>query len=185
MFYRRSCCKLIGKECIPKNIVKIAIAIKQGIKKNVGDYISCSIGISSNKFLAKTASNLQKPDGLKIISNHKIEERLNHLNLSDLTGIGKRIENKLHLLGITSIKQLYKLSPKYMRKIWGNVIGEKFWHLLRGEDIEDIYTNTRTIGHSHVLHPQWRDYKKSREVMRRLIIKAASRLRRKGFFAQT
>ena len=41
-----------------------------------------------------------------------------------------------------------------MRKIWGNVIGEKFWHLLRGEDIEDIYTNTRTIGHSHVLHPQ-------------------------------
>ena len=51
-----------------------SIAIKQGIKKNVGDYISCSIGISSNKFLAKTASNLQKPDGLKIISNHKIEE---------------------------------------------------------------------------------------------------------------
>ena len=69
-----------------------------------------------------------------------------------------------------------------MRKIWGNVIGEKFWYLIRGEDIEDIYTNTRTVGHSHVLHPQWRDYKKSREVMRRLIIKAASRLRRKGFF---
>jgi DNA polymerase-4 len=175
-------CKLIGKECIPKNIVQTAIAIKQGIKKNVGDYISCSIGISSNKFLAKTASNLQKPDGLKIISNYKIQERLSHLNLSDLTGIGKRIENKLFLSGITSIKQLYNLSPKYMRKIWGNVIGEKFWHLLRGEDIEDIYTNVRTIGHSHVLHPQWRDYKKSREVMRRLIIKAASRLRRKGFF---
>ena len=56
----------------------------------MGDYINCSIGISSNKFLAKTASNLQKPDGLKIISNHKIEERLRHLNLSDLTGIGKK-----------------------------------------------------------------------------------------------
>ena len=45
----------------------------------------------------------------------------------------------------------------------------------------NIYECTRTIGHSHVLHPKWRDYKKSREVMRRLIIKAASRLRRKGF----
>ena len=174
-------CRLIGRECNPKIVVHKAIAIKQGIKKNVGDYISCSIGISSNKFLAKTASNLQKPNGLKIISNHKIEERLNHLKLSDLTGIGKRMETKLHLSGITSVKKLYKLSPKYMRKIWGNVIGERFWHMLRGEDIEEIHTNTRTVGHSHVLHPKWRDYKKSREVMRRLIIKAASRLRRKGF----
>ena len=68
-----------------------------------------------------------------------------------------------------------------MRKIWGNVIGERFWYMLRGEDIEEISTNVRTVGHSHVLHPQWRDYKKSRDVMRRLIIKAASRLRRKGF----
>ena len=67
-------CKLIGKECNPKIIVQKAIAIKQGIKKNVGDYISCSIGISSNKFLAKTASNLQKPDGLKIISKIKLRK---------------------------------------------------------------------------------------------------------------
>ena len=174
-------CRLIGKECNPKAAVHKAITIKQGIKKNVGDYISCSIGISSNKFLAKTASNLQKPNGLKIISSHKIKERLNHLKLSDLTGIGKRMETKLFLSGITSVKKLYELSPKYMRKIWGNVIGERFWYMLRGEDIEEMSTNVRTVGHSHVLHPQWRDYKKSRDVMRRLIIKAASRLRRKGF----
>ena len=67
-----------------------------------------------------------------------------------------------------------------MRKIWGNVTGERFWYMLRGKDIEDIYTKTRTVGHSHVLHPGWRDIKKSREVMRRLIVKAASRLRRKN-----
>ncbi|MDC3024616.1 impB/mucB/samB family protein, partial [Alphaproteobacteria bacterium] len=174
-------CKLIGKECNPKIILAKAVSIKKGIKKNVGDYISCSIGISSNKFLAKTASNLKKPDGLKIITRNKIEGRLSHLKLSDLTGIGKRMENRLFLSGITSIKELYKLSPKYMRKVWGNVLGERFWYMLRGKDLEETYTNVRTIGHSHVLHPKWRDCKKSREVMRRLIIKAASRLRRKGF----
>ncbi len=64
-------CKLLGKERNPKTIVYKAISIKKGIKKNVGDYISCSIGISSNKFLAKTASNLQKPNGLKIIRKKK------------------------------------------------------------------------------------------------------------------
>ncbi len=78
------------------------------------------------------------------------------------------------------MKKLYALSPKNMRKIWGNVTGERFWYMLRGKDIEDIYTKTRTVGHSHVLHPGWRDIKKSREVMRRLIVKAASRLRRKN-----
>ena len=52
-------CRLLGKECDPKIIVSKAIAIKKNKKKNIGDYISCSIGISTNKFLAKTASNLQ------------------------------------------------------------------------------------------------------------------------------
>ncbi|MBF96823.1 MAG: DNA polymerase IV [Alphaproteobacteria bacterium MarineAlpha9_Bin4] len=174
-------CKLLGKECLPKTIVRKAIAIKKAIKRNVGDYISCSIGISSNKFLAKTASNLQKPNGLKIINKKKILKRINHLKLSDLTGIGKRMESKLFLSGITSIQKLYDLSPKNMRKIWGNVLGERFWYMLRGKDIEDIHTQTRTIGHSHVLHPDWRTTQRSREVMRRLIVKAASRLRRKEF----
>ena len=174
-------CKLLGKECDPRIVVSKAIAIKKGIKRNVGDYISCSIGISSNKFLAKTASNLKKPNGLKIISKKKILKRINHLKLSDLTGIGKRMEVKLFLSGITSIQKLYELSPKNMRKIWGNVTGERLWYMLRGKEVEDIYTKTRTIGHSHVLHPEWRDLKKSREVMRRLIVKAASRLRRREF----
>lgn len=175
-------CKLLGKECNPKIIVNKAIDIKKGIRKNVGDYISCSIGVSTNKFLAKTASNLQKPDGLKIINSNKILQRINHLNLSDLTGIGKRMEVRLLLSGITSIKKLYELSPKNMRKIWGNVLGEKFWYMLRGKDLEeDAYVKTKTIGHSHVLHPDWRDLKKSREIMRRLVLKAASRLRRKSF----
>ena len=43
--------------------------------------------------------------------------------------------------------------------------------MLRGKDVEDTYTQTRTVGHSHVLHPSWRDPKKAKEVMRRLILK--------------
>ena len=73
-------CKLIGKERNPKNAISLAISIKSGIKKNVGDYINCSIGISINKFLAKTASNLKKPNGLKILFKdnlpHKIKNSL-------------------------------------------------------------------------------------------------------------
>ena len=72
-------CKLIGKECKPKNAVSLAINIKSGIKKNVGDYISCSIGISTNKFLAKTASNLKKPNGLKILFRNTLPNKIKKL----------------------------------------------------------------------------------------------------------
>ena len=117
-------CKLIGKERNPKNAISLAISIKSGIKKNVGDYINCSIGISINKFLAKTASNLKKPNGLKILFKDNLPHKIKKFNLSNLTGIGKRMEKRLMLANIKTINDLYKLSPKNMRKIWGSVQGE-------------------------------------------------------------
>ena len=177
-------CKLIGKECKPKNAVSLAINIKSGIKKNVGDYISCSIGISTNKFLAKTASNLKKPNGLKILFRDALPHKIKKLKLSDLTGIGKRMERRLILANVQTINDLYKLSPKNMRTIWGSVQGERFWNMLRGNDIEEITTKTSTIGHSHVLHPNWRNPDLAKHILNRLVLKAASRLRRKRYFCK-
>ena len=177
-------CKLIGKECNPKNAISLAIAIKSGIKKNVGDYINCSIGISINKFLAKTASNLKKPNGLKILFKDNLPHKIKKFNLSDLTGIGKRMEKRLILANIKTINDLYKLSPKNMRKIWGSVQGERFWNMLQGNDIEEITTKTSTIGHSHVLHPNWRKPEFAKHILNRLVLKAASRLRRKKYFCK-
>ena len=177
-------CKLMKNEAETEKIIQIALAIKAGIKKNVGDYINCSIGISTNKFLAKTASNLKKPNGLKIIYKKDIPNKILNLKLSDLTGIGQRMEKRLFLAGITNINKLYRLSPKNMRTIWGGVQGERFWNMLRGIDIPDVITNTSTIGHSHVLHPKWRNIRSSQQILRRLILKAGSRLRRKKFLCK-
>ncbi len=177
-------CKLLPNEAEPKKIISIALNIKSGIKRNVGDYINCSIGISTNKFLAKTASNLKKPNGLKIIFKEDVQKKIKHLKLSDLNGIGLRMEKRLYSSGIMTINHLYKLSPKNMRTIWGSVQGERLWHSIRGNELLDIMTQTNTIGHSHVLHPNWRTICRSREILRRLIIKAASRLRRKRFFCK-
>ena len=177
-------CRLIGKNKDPKEAVKVGLSIKSGIKRNVGDYITCSIGISTNKFLAKTASNLKKPNGLKFIYKKNILQKIKHLKLSDLTGIGKRLEARLNLANIKSINCLYTLSPKNMRKIWGGVQGERFWHMLRGNDIPEIITSTRTIGHSHVLHPDWRDIGMAKQILIRLILKSASRLRRNNYYCR-
>ena len=177
-------CKLLGEETQVKKAISIALSIKKGIKRNVGDYINCSIGISTNKFLAKTASNLKKPNGLEILFKKDIPHKIKHLKLSDLTGIGKRMENRLLVSGIKDIEKLHSLSPKNMRKIWGGVQGERFWHMLRGNKTIDIITSTNTIGHSHVLHPNWRNLEKSHSILKRLVLKAASRLRRKNYFCK-
>ena len=70
-----------------------------------------------------------------------------------------------------------------MRKIWGNVQGEKFWYMLRGVEIAETKTTRKTIGHSHVLEPKWRPKELAEKVMHRLLLKAASRLRRMEYYS--
>lgn len=175
-------CKLIGSQKNEAQARKIAKNIKIGIQENIGQYIRCSIGIAPNRFLAKTASNLEKPDGLQVLYSKDIPDRIKHFKLSDLTGIGRAMEYRLNKSGILSIQELYKISPKHMRKIWGNVQGEKFWYMLRGKEIADVKTERKTIGHSHVLEPKWRLVELAEKVMLRLLLKAASRLRRTDYY---
>jgi DNA polymerase IV len=175
-------CMLIGSQKKETQARKLAKNIKKGIQNNVGKYIRCSIGIAPNRFLAKTASNLEKPDGLQVLYSKDIPNSIKHFKLSDLTGIGRAMEYRLNKSGIFSIQELYNISPKHMRKIWGNVQGEKFWYMLRGKEIADIKTKRKTIGHSHVLEPKWRFTELAEKVMLRLLLKAASRLRRMEYY---
>ena len=85
--------------------------------------------------------------------------------------------------GILSIEELYKISPKHMRKLWGSVQGERFWYMLRGVEIPIDTSQRRTIGHSHVLEPKFRQVDLAQQVMSRLLLKAASRLRRLQYYA--
>lgn len=93
------------------------------------------------------------------------------------------MEERLHKAGILSVEALWALEPKEMRKIWGNLWGEKMWYFLRGVEIADEATNRSTVGHSHVLAPELREPLKARDIARRLLLKAASRLRRLGYYA--
>jgi DNA polymerase-4 len=101
----------------------------------------------------------------------------------DLTGIGRSIEARLFKQGITTTQQLWDLDAKTLRRIWGSVGGEEFWYKLHGHNLPEKATTRRTVGHSHVLAPQFRPNKDAFIVATRLTTKAASRLRRLGFYA--
>ena len=176
-------CRLMDNETSLPRISEIAHAIKQGLAKNVGDYVKCSIGVAPNRYLAKVATDLKKPDGFTTISGADLPNKLMSLKLRDLPGIGYNMEKRLWLAGINDMPDLWALGPKHMRKVWGSVWGEKMWYYLRGYEVPDEETTKSTIGHSHVLAPDLRPPAKAKHVARRLTLKAASRLRRMEYYA--
>lgn len=178
-------CDLMGREKIPANARMLAMNIKKQIWQDVGPAINCSIGIAPNSFLAKVATDMQKPDGLVMLRPEDLPGRLFDLDLRDLPGINIRMEERLNKARIRTVEDLWRTTPKQARSIWGSVGGEKFWYWLHGYDIPHTETNTCMVGHSRVLDPEMRVPEKARQMTRRLLFKATMRLRRKGFHAGT
>ena len=176
-------CSLMKNERSPERVTAIAKSIKAGIAKNVGEYVRCSIGVAPSKYLAKIATDMQKPDGLTILMPEDIPRRLLELKLRDLVGIGHNIEQRINKAGIYDMAALLKLQPKHMRAVWGSIAGEKMWYYLRGYDLADEETSRSTVGHSHVLSPDMRPPHKAYQIAQRLMMKAAARLRRMEYCA--
>lgn len=175
-------CWLMGRERKRDNAEDIARAIKRRITDEF-DWIRCSIGIAPNKFLAKTASDMRKPDGLTVIEQDDLPHALHGLELRDLCGIGPSMERRLLAAGITTVPQLCAAPREYLRAAWGSIEGERFWLQLRGFDVPERKTTRGSIGHSHVLGPQLRNFEGMRSVLFKMLAKAAMRLRHDKFLA--
>lgn len=169
-------CKLTGSQQDKQNALKLAAKIKREINKRF-EFIHCSIGIAPNTFLAKTASNMQKPNGCVVIENDDIPVKLFTLKLGALNGIGRQMEARLILYSIDSVEKLYAANKQQLRAVWGSVEGERYYDKLRG--IEPYYVkNARSsLGHSHVLPPELRNIDGAKAVLHRLLQKAATRMR--------
>lgn len=157
---------------------ELSQAIKQNLAEKVGEYLKVSIGLAPNTFLAKLASDMQKPDGLVVLEEHDVPQKILHLPLRALHGIGKNMEARLHEHRIMTIADLYAQSPSQLRTIWGGVGGERFYAKLRGAEIQDVMNDMGSIGHSHVLAPNMRNPADAFAVLHRLTQKAAMRLRK-------
>ena len=158
--------------------IELAHDIKRNMAKRVGEYLTVSIGIAPNTFLAKLASDMQKPNGLIVLQEHDVPEKILHLPLRALHGIGESMEIRLNKQGIDTIAKLYAQTPEQLRSVWGGVGGERFYARLRGEEVKDISHGMASISHSHVLAPVLRNKDDAYAVMNRLTQKAAMRLRK-------
>ncbi len=177
-------CRLWDNERTVDDAVRLAKQIKAAIRHDVGEFLKCSVGLAPNRMLAKVAADWQKPDGLTVILQEELPQRLFELPLRAFPGIGPRMEQRLLKAGIKTTQQFCEQTPQQLAKIWDSkLLGEVWWRRLRGEDILDPPTRRRSIGHSHVLPPELRNDVDAKAVLLRLIDKAAMRLRSIGYWA--
>jgi len=177
-------CRLTGSQRELNNALALAAKIKHMLRQRIGDVLTCTIGLAANRFLAKVGSDMNKPNGLTIFRREDLPAGLYPLQLQDLPGIGPRMANRLAEHGILTVKELCALSKREMARIWGGVVGERFYDWLRGLDVEMPVTHHASTGHQHVLEPEFRTADGAWMVAKKLLVKAAARLRRDGYYAR-
>jgi DNA polymerase-4 len=125
---------------------RIGALIKQRIRQETG--LTASVGLAHNKFLAKLASDVQKPDGMVVVKPENAQAFLDPMPLTRLWGIGKRTAPRLRALGILTIAQLRKSDPNIVRPVLGNRT-DHFMRLSRGEDDREVMSSSPDKSISH------------------------------------
>ena len=177
-------CRLMGRERPLLAALELGRLVKTRIRERVGETLRCSVGLATNRYLAKIASDMEKPDGLVALTLDILPEALKRLTLRDLPGVGARTEERLREKGLHTMEQLLALGCEQAGEVWGSVWGERLWHWLRGEDFDISETDhLKSISHQHVLAPEMRTPEKAWAVAHKLLHKAAMRLRTHGLWA--
>jgi DNA polymerase-4 len=171
-------CRLMGRERPLLAAMELGRQVKRRILERVGPVMRSSVGLATNRYLAKVASDMEKPDGLVALPLDILPEALRQLSLRDLPGIGARTEKRLNEKGVHTMEQLLALDSEGAGELWGSVWGERLWHWLHGEDFDMAETeHLKSLSHQHVLAPDMRTEEKAWAVAHKLLHKAAMRLR--------
>ncbi|MBC8009672.1 MAG: DNA polymerase [Burkholderiales bacterium] len=176
-------CRLPAGMQTREQSLAVAKKIKVAITRLAGAWLTCSIGLAPNAWLAKIASDLEKPDGLVVIEPEELPQRLFSLALRDLPGVGENMEARLLAEDIDSVEKLCAADLRDLRRIWGGIEGERMWRRLRGEEVPLPPRHTSSLGHAQILSPDLRNPEGARATLHRLLQKAALRLRHGQLYA--
>ncbi len=178
-------CELSGDLALTQRALTLGREIRAKIIREVGPCLRCSIGIGPNWFLAKLASDIEKPDGLVLLDKDDVPGELirRGVQLAEFTGIGPSMEKRLRAAGIDSVEKLYAADRARLRSIWGSVEGARFHDWMHGGVQEREAAQHNTIGHSQVLPPAQRNTTAALAALHRLLQKAAMRLRHESYYA--
>jgi DNA polymerase IV len=176
---------LAGTPSARRDLRELGLEVKRRLRDEVGDWLTCSVGFSTNVFLAKLAAELEKPDGLQVIDHRNLEQVFSRLQLTDLTGISEGNAARIRRAGIVTPLQLLRASQHTLRRqVFGSIVGEAWYLRLRGFETESFAPPARkSISHSHVLPRATADPDEVAALMLRLCDRLGRRLRQEELVA--
>ena len=163
---------------------QIAIEIRRNIFNKTR--LTASAGVSYNKFLAKIASDMNKPDGLMVVTPLKARQVLEKLPIGKFHGIGKASEKKMIMLGIRTGKDLKECTLQELMKHFGKV-GSYYYNIVRGIDDREVITERirKSLGHERTFAKDISDVNKMVEILTKLSEKISKQMQEKKFKAKT
>ena len=175
---------ITGCERLMGPAVQVAQELKDRIQKDLN--LTASVGIAQNKFLAKLASDLEKPDGLTVIGPDDVDRILPPLPVERLWGVGRVTKEKLHARGVKTVGDLRGWSSAHLEQAFGSS-GEHFWRLARGLDRREVVPDSRakSLSQERTFPVDVEDAAHVREVLRGQTEQVARRVRQGGYKTRT
>ncbi len=166
---------------LKRDLTDVALEIKKRLRTEIGEWISCSIGIGVNRFLAKTGASLKKPDGLEVIDHERIRDVYAALSLTDLCGINTRFEARLNAAGIFTPLQFLDASADTLRyDVFQSIVGVQWYQRLRGYEVDGVEFARKSFGQDYSLGKKTEDASELARILMKLCEKMGRRLRRSG-----
>lgn len=167
-----------------KNPIDIANYIKNKVKKDIG--LTLSVGISYNKFLAKLASDWNKPNGLKIITKEMVPKILFPLPINKIYGLGSKSVKRLNNIGIFTVEELYKLPENIFIEYFGK-FGHDIYDRIRGIDNRKVITSRerKSIGKETTLRVDTDEIGELKEYIKEFSSDISSILKNKNVSGKT
>lgn len=137
-----ACLDMTGTQRLFGSPTEIAYKIKKEVKEKTG--LTISIGIATNSYLAKICSDINKPDGLYEITPGNEENFMNTLPLKKVWGIGEKTLNRLHTIGLNSVKDIKSHSIEFFKSIFGESTATFLYNVSRGKEPENFHSKPKS-----------------------------------------
>lgn len=168
-----------------RDLKDIGWEIKQRLWSEVGSAMNCNVGIATNRFLAKTAASLHKPNGLDEITAENLRQTFAGLELEDITGIAKHYSARLRAVGILTPLEFLDADEVTLRKIVFKGVNGAYWHQrLRGWEVDKRDFPIRTAGRQYVLESYKMPPEKVLQRVHHLAEAVGDKIRQKGLMAR-
>lgn len=163
---------------------EIARTIKERIKNEIN--LTASVGVASNKFLAKLASDLQKPNGFVVVDPNQVQEFLDPLSVERIWGVGDKVAERLHGLNIHTIRELRQIDQEYLTHLFGTW-GNQIYALARGIDNRPVESEkeTKSIGRETTFDIDLADREVLATILLELACDVGQRLRKEQLKGKT